>query len=276
MWFAGQIELIPLIERNGLHEALPAFNDQRAIRKHSTLYTPDDDSDFVCLLKSGSVRLYRLTEDGQEVTLSFIKPGMIFGDGDALNEAKYTHFAQTLASSVVCYVRRAVFRDLVARYDVICDFVSSSQYRRWKESQQLIENLSLHDVRKRLTNVFVMLAGQIGRQFTHDGNSHAILIDLSIPQDKIAEFIGTSRESVNRHFNDLRAEGLVDLHQRKVVLTASFVRRYMPAYAAPQELDDLSYDARKARLSEGEAHRFGSPPHAAGSTGLRATSAVTR
>ncbi|HTJ94049.1 MAG TPA: Crp/Fnr family transcriptional regulator [Pararobbsia sp.] len=279
MWFAGQIELMPLIERNCLHEALPAFNDQRTVRKHSTIYTPDDDSDFVCLLKSGNVRLYRLTEEGQEVTLSFIKPGMIFGDGDVLNEAKYTHFAETLTPSVVCYVRRAIFRDLLSRYEVINDFVLSSHYRRWKEAQQLIENLSLHDVRKRLTNILVMFASQIGRQFSHDAEADAILIDLSIPQDKIAEFIGTSRESVNRHFNDLRAEGFVDLHQRKVVLTASFIQRYLPAYVA-QEEDPLTYGTRMpgAGRSEGvavEGRVFVGPRHA--KTGSHATGvAVTR
>lgn len=277
MWFAGHVELMPLIERHCLHEALPAFNDQRTVRKHSTIYTPDDDSDFVCLLKSGSVRLFRLTEDGQEVTLSFIKPGMIFGDGDVLNEARYTHYAETLTPSVVCYVRRAIFRDLLSRYDVINDFVLSSHYRRWKEAQQMIENLSLHDVRKRLTNILVMLASQIGRQFSHDGQTIAILIDLSIPQDKIAEFIGTSRESVNRHFSDLRADGLVDLHQRKIVLTASFVRRYLPAYAA-HEQDDLTYSTRVANMSRTESRAVVEPrcvTAGAHATGVAATRRVS-
>lgn len=241
MGFAGQIELMSLIEGNSLHEAMSAFNDQRTVRKHATIYSPDDRSDFVCLLKSGSVRLFRLTEDGQEVTLSFIKPGMIFGDGDVLNETKYTHYAETLGQSVVCYVRRSIFRDLISRYHVINDFILSSHYRRWKEAQQLIENLSLHDVRKRLTNILVMLASQIGRPFNHVAHADAVLIDLSIPQDKIAEYIGTSRESVNRHFNDLRSEGLVDLHQRKVVLTAAFVRRYLPELVDASPLEAAAH-----------------------------------
>ncbi len=268
MWFAGQIELLSLIERNSLHEALSAFNDQRTVRKNATIYSPDDHSEFACLLKSGSVRLFRLTEDGQEVTLSFIKPGMIFGDGDVLNETKYTHYAETLGQSVVCYVRRDTFRDLLSRYHVINEFILSSHYRRWKEAQQLIENLSLHDVRKRLTNILVMLTSQIGRPFSHDGHADAVLIDLSIPQDKLAEFIGTSRESVNRHFNDLRSEGLVDLYQRKVVLTAAFVRRYLPefvstslvstdsAYAPPAPSSRVSRVARNAD----PAHDFISRP----------------
>jgi CRP-like cAMP-binding protein len=233
MWFAGQIELLSLIERNCLDEALPAFSDHRTVRRNTIVYTPDDPSNYVYLLKSGSVRLYRLTEDGQEITLSFIKPGMIFGDGDVLNEAKYSHHAQTLGPSLICYVRRADFRDLLNRYEVINQFILTSHYRRWKEAQQLIENLSLHDVRKRLTNIFVMLASQIGCEFSHRGDADAVLIDLSIPQDKLAEFIGTSRESVNRHLKDLKAEGLVDIHERKVVLTRSFVARYLPALVKP-------------------------------------------
>ncbi len=229
MGFAGQIELLSLIERHGLDEAMRAFHDDRTVRKNTIVYTPDDPSNHVYLLKAGSVRLYRLTEDGQEITLSFIKPGMIFGDGDVLNAARYSHHAQTLGASVICHVRRADFHDLLSRYEVINQFILKSHYRRWKEAQQLIENLSLHDVRKRLTHILVMLASQIGCEFSHRGEADAVLIDLSIPQDKLAEFIGTSRESVNRHFKDLKAEGLVDIYERKVVLTRAFVARYLPA-----------------------------------------------
>jgi CRP/FNR family cyclic AMP-dependent transcriptional regulator len=227
MWFVGKSDLLSLIERHCLEEVMPAFSDHRTLRKNVTVYRPDDLSDHVYLLKSGSVRLFRLTEDGQEITLAFVKAGMIFGDGDVLNEANYSHYAQTLAPCMICYIRKADFKDLLARYDAINEFVLKSHYLRWQEAQQLIENLSLHDVRKRLTNILVMFAGQIGCEFDYAGKSDAVLIDLSIPQDKLAEFIGTSRESVNRHFNDLKAEGLTDMHERKIVLTPAFVTRFL-------------------------------------------------
>jgi CRP/FNR family cyclic AMP-dependent transcriptional regulator len=151
MWFVGKSELLSLIERHCLDEVMPAFSDHRTVRKNTTIYKPEDLSNHVYLLKSGSVRLFRLTEDGQEITLSFIKAGMLFGDGDVLNEANYSHHAQTLAPSMICYIRKADFKQLLARYDVINEFVLRSHYLRWQEAQQLIENLSLHDVRKRLT-----------------------------------------------------------------------------------------------------------------------------
>jgi CRP/FNR family transcriptional regulator len=137
-----------------------------------------------------------------------------------------------MASSMICYIRKADFKQLLLRYDVINQFVLTSHYRRWKEAQQLIENLSLHDVRKRLTNILVMFAGQIGREFSYGEKDDAVLIDLPIPQDKLAEFIGTSRESVNRHFSDLKAEGLADTHERKIVLTPAFVAQFLPAWRA--------------------------------------------
>ncbi|HEY1997331.1 Crp/Fnr family transcriptional regulator [Paraburkholderia sp.] len=236
MWFVGKSELLSLIERNCLDEVMPAFSDHRNLRKNTTVYRPEDRSDCVYLLKTGSVRLFRLTEDGQEITLSFIKAGMIFGDGDVLNEANYSHYAQTLAPSMICYIRKPDFKELLRRYDVINQFVLKSHYQRWQEAQQLIENLSLHDVRKRLTNILAMFAAQIGCDFTYHDEPGAILIDLSIPQDKLAEFIGTSRESVNRHFSDLKAEGFVDTHERKIVLTPAFVAQYLAPPATRQVL----------------------------------------
>jgi CRP/FNR family transcriptional regulator, cyclic AMP receptor protein len=252
MWFVGKSELLSLIQLNCLDEVMPAFSDHRHLRKHTTVYRPEDRSEFVYLLKKGSVRLYRLTEDGQEITLSFIKAGMIFGDGDVLNEANYSHYAQTLAPSMICYIRKPDFKELLRRYDVINQFVLKSHYQRWQEAQQLIENLSLHDVRKRLTNILTMFAAQIGCDFTYHDEPGAVLIDLSIPQDKLAEFIGTSRESVNRHFSDLKAEGLVDTHERKIVLTPAFVAQYLAPSAANQVLArarSLAAESLKAPLA---------------------------
>ena len=169
MWFVGKSELLSLIERNCLEEVMPAFSDHRSLRKNALIYRPEEQSEYVYLLKVGHVRLYRLTEEGQEITLSFIKAGMIFGDGDVLNEASYSHYAQTLAESRVCYIRKADFKDLLKRYDAINQFVLRSHHQRWQEAQKLIENLSLHDVRKRLVNILTMFASQIGAPFVHDG-----------------------------------------------------------------------------------------------------------
>ncbi|WP_277185305.1 Crp/Fnr family transcriptional regulator [Caballeronia sp. BR00000012568055] len=237
MWFVGKSELLSLIQRHCLDEVMPAFSDHRTLRKNTVVYRPDESSEHVYLLKSGSVRLYRLTEDGQEITLAFVKAGMIFGDGDVLNQASYSHHAQTLAPSMVCYIRKADFKDLLTRYDVINQFVLRNHYLRWQEAQQVIENLSLHDVKKRLVNLLVMFAGQVGTPCDHLSDQldqgDAILIDLPIAQDKLAEFIGTSRESVNRHFSDLKAEGLVDMRERKIVLTPAFVARYVNKVQTP-------------------------------------------
>ncbi|MGS0742505.1 Crp/Fnr family transcriptional regulator [Glaciimonas sp. GG7] len=246
MWFVGKSELLSLIERHCLDEVMPAFSDHRNLRKNATVYSPEHPSAYVYLLKTGSVRLFRLTENGQEITLSFIKAGMIFGDGDVLNEVNYSHHAQTLGPSMICYIRKSDFKDLLQRYEVLNQYIMNSHYQRWKEAQQLIENLSLHDVRKRLTNIFIMFANQIGKQFSYGDEDDAVLIDLSIAQDKLAEFIGTTRESVNRHFNDLKAEGLVDMHERKIVLTEAFVTRFFPA---KKYVSTLSHPARHERLS---------------------------
>jgi CRP/FNR family transcriptional regulator len=89
-----------------------------------------------------------------------------------------------------------------------------------------------------------MFSGQVGTPFDHPEHGESVLIDLPIAQDKLAEFIGTSRESVNRHFSDLKSEGFVDMHERKIVLTPAFVARYitkapdfaaLPANPAPRE-----------------------------------------
>jgi len=57
---------LSLIKRHCPDEVMPDSSDHRTLRKNSIVYRPDESSEHVYLLKSGSVRLYRLTEDGQD------------------------------------------------------------------------------------------------------------------------------------------------------------------------------------------------------------------
>src|SRR5438874_11668707 len=53
------------------------------------LYAPGDRADTFFLLKSGSVRLYRLTPSGKRLDLAVIEPGMFFGEMSLLGESRH-------------------------------------------------------------------------------------------------------------------------------------------------------------------------------------------
>ncbi|WP_199621999.1 Crp/Fnr family transcriptional regulator [Paenibacillus alkalitolerans] len=226
MWFVKKSEILSMLPCDCLDEILPIFSSHHSIKKNTMIYRPEDPSEYVYLLKKGSVRLMRLTEDGRQITLSIIREGMIFGEGDVLNEDNYSHYAQTMQPSMFCYIRKEDFKNLLSTYEQVNRLVLNILYRRWKDAQQQIENLALHDTRDRLVSILIRFSEESGKEL-HSADSAGLLIDMKISQDKLSDFIGTSRESVNRNMRELKKEGLIDMYERKILLKPAFLERYM-------------------------------------------------
>ena len=52
----------------------------RTVPGDTTFFTPENSSEVLFILKSGRVRLYRLSEEGKVLTTAIIEAGTIFGE----------------------------------------------------------------------------------------------------------------------------------------------------------------------------------------------------
>ncbi|MCL6573664.1 MAG: Crp/Fnr family transcriptional regulator [Bacillus sp. (in: Bacteria)] len=223
MWYIKKCEILSLIPTEKADEIREIFSVHKSIKKNTLIYQPKDISEYVYLVKKGSVRLMRLANSGQQITLSIFKEGMIFGEGDVLNEKTYSHFAETLENSSICYIKKADFKELLKKYPEVNNMILNILYRHWKEAQEQIENLAFHDVKERLVSTLLRFSNEYGKEYNKDG-LQGTLINLKISQDKLADFCSTSRESVNRNIKELKSNGLIDLVGRNILLHPEFFK----------------------------------------------------
>ncbi|MEB3100315.1 Crp/Fnr family transcriptional regulator [Ferviditalea candida] len=221
MWFVKKSEILSLIPIENLDDLLQIFSDHQNVKKNTMIYQPEDPSDYVYLIKKGSVRLMRLADSGQQITLSIVKEGMIFGEGDVLNEKTYSHYAETIENSSICYIHKSDFKDLLKKYEEVNKLILNILYRRWREAQQQIENLAFHDVRQRLISILRRFSNDYGQEYNQNG-LNGTLINVKVSQDKLADFCGTSRESINRTMKEMKSEGLLDMVGRNILLKPDF------------------------------------------------------
>lgn len=238
MWYIKKSEILSMIPFENSEEIHQIFSDHKTVKKNTIIYQPKDLSEYVYLVKKGSVRLMRLANSGQQITLSIVKEGMIFGEGDVLNEKTYSHFAETLENSSICYIKKENFKNLLVKYPEINRLILNILYRHWREAQQQIENLAFYDVRERLASTLIRFSIEFGKEYNKNG-IHGTLIHLKISQDKLADFCGTSRESINRNINEMKSDGLIDLIGRNILLTAGFFKVYENYFPNYQSLKAL-------------------------------------
>jgi CRP-like cAMP-binding protein len=201
-------------------------------REHArgdTIFAPTADPRSVYLLERGLVRIYRLSPDGDEATLGYVRPGEIFGELGALAGYPRESFAQAARPSRVLRVPAKELQRVLAEHPRIALSVTTQIGSRFKRIESRVENLVFRNLRSRIGHILLELAEDFGRI---DGGNH--LIDVPLSQQDIATLVGATRQSVNACLGELRKLGLVSYRGRRFSIPdAAALRRALEAAAPP-------------------------------------------
>jgi CRP/FNR family cyclic AMP-dependent transcriptional regulator len=165
----------------------------------------------VYLLKSGSVRLYRLSPNGDEVTTAIVVPGELFGTMSLFGASEDGDHADAVEDSYICEASAADFLGIMARHPLLMAKVMMAMARQLFRLERTVEQLVNGSVEDRLAGV---LAAQIaGAQERDDG---VVLPEHT--RDELAAMVMATRETVSRTLARWRREGIVELRGRRIVV----------------------------------------------------------
>ncbi|MEN9878852.1 MAG: Global nitrogen regulator, partial [Cyanobacteriota bacterium] len=155
-----------------------------AIERGKTIFFPGDPAERVYLLRRGAVRLSRVYESGEEITVALLRENSIFGVLSLLTGQKSDRFYHSVAftrveliSAPAASVRRAIEQD--ARVALLLLQGLSS---RILQTETMIETLTHRDMSSRLVSFLLVLC----RDFGVPG-AEGITIDLKLSHQAIAE-----------------------------------------------------------------------------------------
>lgn len=195
-----------------------------------TIFAPTPDPRSVYLLERGLVRIYRLSHDGEEATLGYVRPGEIFGELGAIAGYARESFAQAVRPSRVLRVPAKEFLRVLAEHPKIALSVTTQIGNRFKRIESRVENLVFRSLRSRIGYILLELAEDFGRA---DGGTH--LIDLPLSQQDLATLVGATRQSVNGCLGELRGLGLISYRGRRFSIPDAAALRRAVGTAQPSE-----------------------------------------
>jgi len=170
--------------------------------KDMELFAQGDQCKEILFLVDGSVRVYRLHESGQEITLYFLE------NGEQCNVNLNSAFTNTPAiGTAVCesevegYLLPAdVVKTIYAAEAPYQQFVFSLFARRLEGMAGLIEDVRFKKLDHRLLD------------WLHEQESSEIIIT----HEKLASHLGTSREVISRLLKEFEHNGIVLLHRGRI------------------------------------------------------------
>jgi CRP/FNR family transcriptional regulator, cyclic AMP receptor protein len=194
-------------------ERLRRGSSSRPCARGSIVFEPEADPESVYLLEQGLIRIYRLSAEGAETTLGYVRVGEVFGELEIFSDLPRESFAQAVRPSRVWQVPRAELRRVLDAHSAIAVHISEQVARRFKHVESRVECLAQSSLRSRIGHVLLELAEDFGRSV--DGE---IRLELPLSQLDLATLVGATRQSVNACLRELREEELLVYRERSLSL----------------------------------------------------------
>ncbi len=204
-WFAG----LPEETRGNLLEHARL----RTLTSEQRLYSRGDDSDGLYAVLEGSVRLGGTSRDGRETILDFYGPGFWFGEVSVFDGMPRSFDADAHGPATLLQVALADMEALLAGDLALARAFLQLEAHRLRILLAAIESYSVQTLEQRLANRLLMLSERYG-VVTEQGTR----IDLHLPQEILAQLIGSTRQRVNQILKDWEVAQLVRQQYGRVLL----------------------------------------------------------
>jgi CRP/FNR family transcriptional regulator, cyclic AMP receptor protein len=177
------------------------------------VFTPTYRGGVFFLLLEGRVRIYRL-ETGQEVTISVLEEGEMFGEVAFTSRDGKGSYAQAIAASKIAFLNRSTFYRLIQREPDLGIRAIELLGERLSFYEQRIADMGLKKVPARLASLILQLVETDGI-VTGKGRYS---LSTHYTHEQLALMVGAKRVAVSRAMKGLREAGAVETGRRRIVV----------------------------------------------------------
>jgi CRP/FNR family transcriptional regulator, cyclic AMP receptor protein len=167
------------------------------------IFRQGDRCDEVVYTQSGGVKLSVVSKTGREAVLAVLGPGDFFGEGCLAGQRLHTGSATAITITRVSVIDKRVMLRLLHTQHAMSDrFIAHMLARYARIEEDLIDQL-FHSSEKRLARKLLLLA-RYGPRDT------PIRTVPKIPQETLADMVGTTRPRVNYFLNKFKKLGFIE------------------------------------------------------------------
>ena len=185
------------------------------VERNKTIFFPGDPAERVYLIRRGAVRLSRVYESGEEITVALLRENSLFGVLSLLTGHRSDRFYHSVAFTRVEMVTAPAssVRQAIEANTSVGLLLLQGLSSRILQTETMIETLTHRDMSSRLVSFLLVLCRDFGMP-----GPQGITIDLRLSHQSIAEAIGSTRVTITRLLGDLRNSGLVEIDRKKITV----------------------------------------------------------
>ena len=183
---------------------------RRPVEKGELLYRMGDPFKAVFAVRSGSLKTFTSTSDGQDQIISLSLPGELMGL-DAISKNMHTCTAMALETTSVCELPYEHLETLMLDIPGLQRHILSLMSEEIQHDQCHMTVLARLPVESRLASFLVHLS----ERYKKRGFS-ATEFNLSMSRNDIANLLGMAVETVSRLFSQFQEQGLLKVERKHI------------------------------------------------------------
>ena len=164
----------------------------------------------------GAVRVSSTTISGKQITLTYVEPGIWFGEVSIFDGVRRTHDAYAHNESTILCVAKADFKKILTLHPELYEALLRLNARRIRQLYGLVEDLNTLPLRARLAKQLLHLVRSYGVPSLSDGKE--MRIGLQLAQEELAQLLGASRQRVNQELKAMEREEAIRIEPGGLVV----------------------------------------------------------
>lgn len=171
--------------------------------KDEVVFLEGEPCQGLYVVRSGSVKIFKLSPEGREQILTYVQVGGSFNEVAVFDGGPNPANVSAAEPTSLWIVPRTAILDLIQRRPDVALAIIQNLGARLRHLVGLVEDLSLRQVSARLAKLLLETASGQGRSLT---------------QQEMAARLGTVREMIGRSLRQLELRGFIKVEHGRIVI----------------------------------------------------------
>jgi CRP-like cAMP-binding protein len=175
--------------------------------KREILIHQGDPGDSAIILVTGTARVNMVAVNGREIVLDYLGPGTVIGEIALLDGGDRTATVTMIDDGSIMHLTRSQAEGFITQNPTVALRMLQEMARRLRQMNTTVES-------DRAFSAGPRLARYLQRLTDAEAANQKLKIDIS--QSELGNFVGISRENINRQLSAWSEAGLIELDQGKI------------------------------------------------------------
>jgi CRP-like cAMP-binding protein len=204
-------EILPPVIPSVLDQDIERYGKVVDFSQGDTLFTPEILMEKFFVVLQGRIKVSQVSlRSGKEQTLQILAQGSLYDVVTLLDGARHENLLTALDNVQVLTLPMDIVRSWMQSNNSFNRLLFPYIARQMREMEELVTDLSFYNTSERLLKLII--------KNIDPENPNRLKLIHDLPHEEIASLIGTVRKVLNRHIQELKKEGLIDVERKNIRL----------------------------------------------------------